>query len=816
MSRAQSMSRTRSMSRGGAAAFAGLVVAGAVHPVGAAFAAEIPDAVQDVQITADTVGYWDKLRVDLTWAVPNSAAPGDTFQLQLPEQLEMVPGYSFPLAAPDGKVVANAVVQPDGRTVVFELTDYVDDHENVAGNAWFESTWNDTVEPGTTQTLTFKGSASTFQDTVTIGPLGNYTGGGKWQNWSPNPAPYGSLNWGVMYGKVAPEDVGKTVTFTDTPGSGQQVDCDTIAVTTYEYLANGKTKTVTWQEDAPGVTCDEAGNFVSYSVVLNDSHVGLGLQLTGRSTATTSQQVYENTGTVTVDKKTDTWQGSGRKSTGGGSGDGDQPKVSVGDYVWLDSDKDGIQDADESGIPGVVLTVTGPDGKPVTDILGNPVGPQTTDADGKYAFTNLPPLPAGQSYTVTIDKEASTEALKDLVPTTPGAGADRGADSSTDQAKSGDLTADGAKDLTLDFGFHAPASVSVGDYVWLDADKDGIQDAGESGIPGVVLTVTGPDGQPVKDVKGNPVGPVTTGPDGKYSFDNLPPLPAGESYTVTIDKDASAEALKDLVPTVPGAGDDRGADSSTDQAKSGDLTTDGAKDLTLDFGFRTPSVSVGDKVWNDLDNNGIQNVGEPGIPGVVLTITGPGGQPVTDVHGKPVGPVSTDSNGEYTFELLPVLPPGQHYVVTLDTEKSKDALNGFVPSPPGVGPSDTDSSTGMAVSTDLTTDGAKDLTLDFGFHQAAPVPGGTVPGGGTDVLGVQRTPTTPAPPVSNTPVGGDTGYNGTTRRSGTTNPTTNTNTSNRRTLARTGSDSGILAGAGLSLIAAGSVLAARRRRTRTD
>ncbi|RRD38977.1 SdrD B-like domain-containing protein, partial [Tessaracoccus sp. OH4464_COT-324] len=76
--------------------------------------------------------------------------------------------------------------------------------------------------------------------------------------------------------------------------------------------------------------------------------------------------------------------------------------------------------------------------------------------------------------------------------------------------------------------------VSVGDFVWLDADRDGIQDDGEKGIKGVELRLVGPDGQPVRDVDGDPVGPVKTGDDGGYLFEDLPVLGAGESYKVCV------------------------------------------------------------------------------------------------------------------------------------------------------------------------------------------------------------------------------------------------------------------------------------------
>ncbi len=117
-------------------------------------------------------------------------------------------------------------------------------------------------------------------------------------------------------------------------------------------------------------------------------------------------------------------------------------------------------------------------------------------------------------------------------PTTPGAGNDPAEDSSTGEERTGDLSHPGDRDDTLDFGF-VPA-VSVGDYVWVDRDNDGVQDDGEPGIAGVTLTLTGPDGKPVTDVSGNPVSSVTTDENGHYSFDNLPVLADGQSYTVTV------------------------------------------------------------------------------------------------------------------------------------------------------------------------------------------------------------------------------------------------------------------------------------------
>src|SRR5690606_26755581 len=132
---------------------------------------------------------------------------------------------------------------------------------------------------------------------------------------------------------------------------------------------------------------------------------------------------------------------------------------------------------------------------------------------------------------------------------------------------------DGAEDRTLDFGFVLP-QVAVGDYVWVDVDRDGVQDVGEPGIEGVVLVLTDENGDPVVDVFGNPVGPATTGPDGRYEFRNLP---VGHSYTVTIDQVASAAALAPYIPTIEDGGPSD-VDSSTWTTTSVFLPDDGDED----------------------------------------------------------------------------------------------------------------------------------------------------------------------------------------------------------------------------------------------
>jgi hypothetical protein len=61
--------------------------------------------------------------------------------------------------------------------------------------------------------------------------------------------------------------------------------------------------------------------------------------------------------------------------------------ASVGDYAWLDSNSDGIQDSGEPGVGGIIATLY--------DASNNPVGSAITDGKGYYQITNIA---AGSGY----------------------------------------------------------------------------------------------------------------------------------------------------------------------------------------------------------------------------------------------------------------------------------------------------------------------------------------------------------------------------------------------------------------------------------
>ncbi len=391
----------------------------------------------------------------------------------------------------------------------------------------------------------------------------------------------------------------------------------------------------------------------------------------------------------------------------------------VGDYVWIDADRDGVQDDGEDVLAGVRVDLLGANGAVVATT--------TTDAQGRYLFDDLVAGTYQVRFTLTEEQAAR------YTFTTPGAGSDAARDSDaqvpagagfgltepfvldgTNTALTTDydrtLTASEGIDPTWDAGVVLKA-VSVGDLVWVDSNRDGRQDPGEPGIPGVVLEIVGPDGNPVTDVHGNPVQPVTTDENGGYSFDDLPALSDGQTYTVRIDREASAEALRPYVPTTPGAGD-RAGDSSTWEATTepGGLSEDGDRDPSLDFGFVKKTYAIGDYVWIDTDKNGLQGENEKPLPGVTVDLR--------DGEGNLVATTTTDSDGRYVFDNLSA---GTYRVQFTLTDKQKQRYR-FSTADAGDNraDSDADRTTGLTAlivlgeaNTELTTD------YPFGTIQAS-------------------------------------------------------------------------------------------------
>jgi uncharacterized repeat protein (TIGR01451 family) len=247
------------------------------------------------------------------------------------------------------------------------------------------------------------------------------------------------------------------------------------------------------------------------------------------------------------------------------------PRAALGDRVWLDTNANGVQDADEVGVPNVTVNLY----QVISDTL-QLVGTTTTDASGLYSFTKLVPW----TYVVEFVPPAGYRVSPQ------DQGADDGLDSDADlvTGRTGVITLEaGANDLTWDAGLFQP--VTVGDRVWEDANGNGLQDEGEVGVPGIVVTVyDAATNQPVL-IGGLPYT-ATTNAEGLYLFTDLVP----GSYYVVFDLSTLPIGFE---PTLPNVGDDDARDSDADdtgKTPSTGFIPSGGQNLTLDLGISAPDL----------------------------------------------------------------------------------------------------------------------------------------------------------------------------------------------------------------------------------
>ena len=333
----------------------------------------------------------------------------------------------------------------------------------------------------------------------------------------------------------------------------------------------------------------------------------------------------------------------------------------IGDFVWNDLNRDGVQDPGEPGIAGISVHL----------IEGNQTA--ITDGTGFYQFTGLC---AGTYHVEVVTPPVG------LVPS-PSLVGDPATDSNGSPTSTV-LTDDNTTDFTLDFGYYAPCTGEIGNFVWLDIDRDGRQDVGETGIQGVTVRL--------KTSGGIVIATAITDVNGYYLFQGL----CGGDYIVEVEP-ASVPPTLSPSPSLVGTPDLDSNGSPTTVA----LPPNGS-DLTIDFGYMPPCTGkIGDFVWNDLNRNGIQDAGEPGIAGVTLELR--------RVDNSLIGVTSTDATGYYLFQGLcadtykVVVVPPAGYLATIANAGSDTAV-------------DSNSNPSLVV---LPAHNSEDLTIDFGFYQVA-------------------------------------------------------------------------------------------------
>ncbi|MBI3839668.1 MAG: hypothetical protein HY288_17240 [Planctomycetia bacterium] len=276
---------------------------------------------------------------------------------------------------------------------------------------------------------------------------------------------------------------------------------------------------------------------------------------------------------------------------------------SISGHVGIDITGDCENNPATPPIAGVIMHLV--------DDTGQVIATTTTDNNGNYRFDNL----AAGTYTVLEEQPAGY--LEDDAH----AGSAGGVVVNNDKISQISLT-NNVNAVKYDFCEVLPVSISG--FVRSDTFGDCEHHPGDPPLSGVTIHLL--------DSAGKIIGTTTTDAQGKYIFDNLAPgtygvheeQPAGYFDGDTHVGSAGGDLADDLVTNV--------------------VLRSGVHATHYDF-CETPPASVSGFVYNDRNNDGHKDVGEPGIANVTLILK--------DANGQPTGATTTtDANGFYRFEGL--------------------------------------------------------------------------------------------------------------------------------------------------------------------
>ena len=199
-------------------------------------------------------------------------------------------------------------------------------------------------------------------------------------------------------------------------------------------------------------------------------------------------------------------------------------------------------------------------------------------------------------------------------------------------------------------------NASFGDYIWMDANANGIQDVGEAPISGVTVSIFDIAGNPIS-IGGSPMSTISDA-NGMYFFSGLDP---NTDYIIRLDNPldfTGAGKLTNLVLTTADVNTDDDIDSDAVDANSGGLFTENYPEINVttgglgthvdnfDFGFYQTAFLCG-YAWEDLDTEGDQDNTELPMDSVLVELY--------DIDGNLAASATTDSLGGYEFELIPAL-----------------------------------------------------------------------------------------------------------------------------------------------------------------
>jgi SdrD B-like protein/GEVED domain-containing protein/type IX secretion system substrate protein len=370
----------------------------------------------------------------------------------------------------------------------------------------------------------------------------------------------------------------------------------------------------------------------------------------------------------------------------------------IGSTIFSDANGNGAKDWTETGIEGVTVYLC--DAVVGTCNSGSALQSTVTDATGAYLFSGLVP----GDYTVAVDAAVlgAQTADPDRDGETCASTTYPGLPSCDDEMT--DITLSYSTNfMGVNFGYQ-PSGV-IGEYIWLDANADGIQDEGEPGIGSVevaLVNVTAVTIDAVFYTAGTYHDTIYTDLDGYYVFSDLPDGTYDITVTTPVDRAITYDA-------------DGVASGTTQIVITGGIPTIAGNvcvdcSLDADFGYKlngTYSLS-GSVCIDDGSGDGVCNTGgETMLEGTIVYLYNNG--------GEFLGETTVDVSGNYTFDNL----PDDTYIISVGTTTSPLSLS----STTTAGATTTTSSVYQTV----VISGSSTTGHDFGFEYNVAIDFGDLP-----------------------------------------------------------------------------------------
>lgn len=337
---------------------------------------------------------------------------------------------------------------------------------------------------------------------------------------------------------------------------------------------------------------------------------------------------------------------------------GELKPASVSGYVYVDANDNGIFDDGETPIAGVTITLL--------DASGNSTGKtQSTNQAGYYQFDNLTPGTYGVAETQPAEYYDGKEHI----------GSAGGQNLINDNLTGANLGS-GTSGIHYDFGELVAATISG--HVYVDANRNGTFDKGETPLAGVTVTLLDASGNPTSQTR-------TTDSSGFYEFAKLKPGKYGVAET-------QPAGYLDGDEHVGSAG---GSNTVNDKITGANLSS-GTSGIDYDFGEIIPAKISGYVFQDGPVITKKQGEPDPYIPsvrdgkltpddkrlaGIRLVLCDGNGVPLFDSQNNAIA-TYTDASGYYEFtglepgvySIMQVQPT--NYIPGIDTAGAITSVDG--------------------------------------------------------------------------------------------------------------------------------------------